>query len=156
MLAFIDKNAQVVREFNFDPTGYYSGSPIQWSADGSQFWGDLQIEATPKTIYQVSVSDWSVKKFDVAPLNIGDEFELNANTGQIAYSDYPFLFEVNSNQQFIDNGTKVHLFLYDLNTQALQTIATSIARLFSPKWLDNTIIQYNDPNGAARIEYKIK
>jgi len=59
-------------------------------------------------------------------------------------------------QQFIDSATKVHLFLYDLNTQTLQTIATSIARPFSPKWLDNARFEYDDPNGGARIEYTVK
>jgi len=155
-LAFIDKNGDVVWDFNIDPTEPYANSPNQWSDDGKQFWGQLQFDATPKIIYQINVSDWSVKKFFVEPLNIGEEFELNPNTGQIVYSDYPDFFETGLRQQFIDSATKVHLFLYDLNTQTLQTIATSIARPFSPKWLDNTIIQYNDPNGAARIEYKIK
>ena len=81
---------------------------------------------------------------------------MNANTGQIVYSDYPDFFETGLSQQFIDNATKVHLFLYDLNTQALQTIATSTARHFSPKWLDNATIEYDDPNGGARIEYTVK
>jgi len=155
-LAFIDKNAQVLREFDIDPTGMYADNPLQWSADGSLFWGALQFDTAPKTLYQVSVSDWTVKKIDVSPLNIGGEFELNANTGQIVYSDYPAFFDTNSNQQFIDNATKVHLFLYDLNTQALQTIATATARHFSPQWLDNVTIAYDDPNGGARIDYRIK
>ena len=116
----------------------------------------MQFDVTPKIIYQINVSDWSVKKFFVEPLNIGGEFELNPNTGQIVYSDYPDFFETGLRQQFIDSATKVHLFLYDLNTQNLQTIATSIARPFSPKWLDNARFAYDDPNGGARIEYTVK
>jgi hypothetical protein len=155
-LAFIDKNGDVVRDFNFAPTEPYANIPNQWSDDGKQFWGQLQFDVTPKIIYQINVSDWSVKKFFVEPLNIGEEFELNANTGQIVYSDYPAFFDTDSRQQFIDSATKVHLFLYDLNTQTLQTIATSIARPFSPKWLDNARFEYDDPNGGARIDYTVK
>lgn len=156
MLAFVNKNAEVVQEFNFDPTGLYLDQPDKWSDDGRQFWGRLQIEVTPKTIYQITISDWSVKKFDVAPLKIGNELDLNANAGKIVYSDYPFFFTTNIQQQFIDNKTEVKLFLYDLNSQKLQLIATSITKPFSPKWLDNYTIQYDDPNGDNRIEYKIK
>jgi hypothetical protein len=156
MLAFIDKNGNVARDFNIDPTEPYANSLNQWSDDGKQFWGQLQFDATPKIIYRISISDWSVKKFFVEPLNIGEEFKLNPNTGQIVYSDYPDFFETGLRQQFIDSATKVHLFLYDLNTQTLQTIATSIARPFSPKWLDNARFEYDDPNGTARIEYTIK
>jgi hypothetical protein len=155
-LAFIDKNGDVVQDFNFAPTEPYANIPNQWSDDGKQFWGQLQFDVTPKIIYQINVSDWRVKKFFVEPLNIGEEFELNANIGQIVYSDYPAFFDTDSRQQFIDSATKVHLFLYDLNTQNLQTIATSIARPFSPKWLDNARFEYDDPNGGARIDYKIK
>ena len=89
-------------------------------------------------------------------MNIGEEFELNANTGLVVYSGFPNFFETGMRQQFIDSATKVHLFLYGLNTQALQTISTSIARPFSPKWLDNATIAYDDPNGGARIEYIVK
>jgi hypothetical protein len=156
MLAFINKNGEVIREFNLDPTGLYLNSPNQWSDDDSQFWGTLQIEATPKTIYQITISNWDVKKFDVTPLNIGNEHELNANTGKIVYSDYPVFFTTDNRQQFIDNGTIVHLFLCDLNTQALLTIATSIAKPFSPQWLDTNTFEYNDPNGGTRIEYSVK
>ena len=155
-LAFIDKNGDVVRDFNIDPTEPYANFPNQWSDDGKQFWGQLQFDVTPKIIYQINVSDWSVKNFFVEPLNIGEEFELNANTGQIVYSDYPDFFETGLRQQFIDSATKVHLFLYDLNMQTLQTIATSTARPFSPKWLDNARFEYDDPNGGARIEYTVK
>jgi hypothetical protein len=155
-LAFIDKNGDVVQDFNFAPTEPYANIPNQWSDDGKQFWGQLQFDVTPKIIYQINVSDWRVKKFFVEPLNIGEEFELNPNTGQIIYSDYPAFFDTDSRQQFIDSATKVHLFLYDLNTHNLQTIATSIARPFSPKWLDNARFEYDDPNGGARIDYEIK
>jgi hypothetical protein len=155
-LAFIDENGDVVRDFNIDPTGPYANFPNQWSDDGKQFWGQLQFDVNPKIIYRISISDWSVKKFVVEPLNIGEEFELNANTGQIVYSDYPAFFDTGSRQQFIDSATKVHLFLYDLNSQALQTIAISIARPFSPKWLDNNRFEYDDPNGGARIEVTVK
>ena len=154
-VAFINTDGEMIQEINIDPTGNYLDSPNQWSDDSRQFWGQLQFDVTPKIIYQISISDWSVKKFIVEPLNIGGEFELNANTGKLVYSDYPFFFATDQKQLFIDSGTIVHLFLYDLNTQVLQTIATSTAMPFSPKGLDNATIEYTDPNRGAQIEYKI-
>jgi hypothetical protein len=155
-VAFINTNGEVIQEINIDPTGNYLDSPNKWSEDGSLFWGELPIMHRPEYIYQIAVSSWGITKYDVTQLNIGDEYELNANTGKIVYSDYPFFLTADTRQQFIDSGTEVKLFLYDLNTQTLQTIATSIAKPFSPKWLDNATIEYDDPNGGTRIEYKIK
>jgi len=109
-LAFIDKNGNVARDFNIDPTQPYANSLNQWSDDGKQFWGQLQFDATPKIIYRISISDWSVKKFFVEPLNIGEEFELNANTGQIVYSDYPDFFDTDSRQQFTEAQQKYTYF----------------------------------------------
>jgi len=94
--------------------------------------------------------------YDVTQLSIGDEYELNANTGKIVYSDYPSFFTEDNRQQFLNSGREVKLFLYDLNSKNLQIIATSITKPFSPKWLDNYTIEYDDPNGGTRIKYEIK
>ena len=155
-IAFISKNGEEIQEINIDPTGNYLDQLNKWSDDNSQFWGELQLGPTPKYIYQIIISSWDIKKFDVSQLGIGAEFELNANTGKIVYSDYPVLFDEDSKLQFLNSGKEVHLFLYDLNRQTSQIIATSIVEQFSPKWLDNDSIEYNDPNGGTRIVYESK
>jgi hypothetical protein len=155
-IAFISTTGEVLQELTLDPTGNYLDQPGQWSEDNTQFWGELELGPTPKLIYQISISSWKIKKYDVSQLTIGDEFELNPNSGKIVYSDYPVFFAVDEKQQFLASGKEVKLFLYDLNTQNNQLIDTSITKAFSPKWLDNFTIEYDDPKGEKRIMETIK
>jgi hypothetical protein len=154
-IAFISNNGEVIQEINIDPTGNYLDQLDKWTDDNSRFWGELQLGPTPKYIYQITTTSWDVKKYDVSQLSIGDEFELNANTGKIVFSDYPVFFDVDSKEQFINSGKEIHLFLYDLNSQTSQIIATSITKQFSPQWLDNNSIEYKDPDSETRITFKI-
>lgn len=155
-IAFISNNGEVLQNINIDPIGNYLNQPDKWSYDNSQFWGELKSGPTSKYIYQITISSWGINKYDVSQLSIGEDYELNANTGKIVYSDYPFFFTVDEKQQFLNSGREVKLFLYDLNSKNLQIIATSITKPFSPIWLDNYTIEYDDPNDGTRIKYEIK
>jgi hypothetical protein len=155
-VAFISENGEVVQDINVDPTGNYLENPNKWSDDNNSFWGELKMGPEPKYIFQITISSWSMTSYDVTQLSIGSEYELNANTGKIVYSDYPVFFTVDNRQQFLNSGKEVKLYLYDLISKNLQIIATSITKPFTPKWLDNYTIEYDDPNGGTRIKYASK
>jgi hypothetical protein len=60
-------------------------------------------------------------------------------------------FDVTSAQEFEDGINTVTLFVYDFNTQTEKVIATSISKLFHPRWLDDRTIEYDDPSGEGKI-----
>jgi len=83
------------------------------------------------------------------------ESELNMKTGWICYSDYPMLRDIDTYNEFSQSGTEVNLFVYNIFTNKKIKVATSIAKDFGPKWVDDYNFQYNDPNSGRRILYKL-
>jgi hypothetical protein len=124
---------------------------LKWSDNSTQFWGALQAGPSPQTIYGVKVLLWQKDAYDISELHIPVEYDLNANTGKLVYSDYPQIYDVTSLEEFEESRRVVTLFIYDLNSQDIQVIATSVARKFYPKWIDDVAIEYDNPKGENRI-----
>ena len=150
LLAFINTNGDVLQEFK-NVGGDYANSPQKWSDDGSIYWGALTMGPVPTSFYKVSVAAWQMSIYDLSQLKIGDEYDLNANTASLVYSDYPVMFDADTAQNFKNSGKAVTLFFYDLNSHVKQIIATSITKAFKPSWLDDKTIEYDDPNGEGRV-----
>jgi hypothetical protein len=93
-----------------------------------------------------------VSEFDLSHQNVGIEFELNANIGKLVYSNYPRMESEDENIIFRNSEKEVKLFLFDLLRLTQRVIATSTAKEFHPKWIDDTTIEYDDPvNEGNRI-----
>jgi len=73
--------------------------------------------------------------------------------GKLVYSDLPAIFTVDDIEDFVRSQQQVTLFVYDLASQSTQVIATSVAEGFHPRWLDDSTIEYSDPDGNDRIVY---
>jgi hypothetical protein len=65
------------------------------------------------------------------------------------------LFATELAQQFKDSKKEVTLFYYELYSQNLQIITTSAAKQFSPIWIDDRTVEYNDPSSDGKIYYAI-
>jgi hypothetical protein len=149
-LVFINTNGDVLQEFK-NVGGDYTNSPQKWSDDGSVYWGALSMGPVPTSFYKVSLAARQMSIYDLSQLKIGDEYDLNANTAGLVYSDYPVMFDADTAQNFINSGKTVTLFFYDLNGHAKLIVATSITKAFKPVWLDDKTIEYDDPNGEGRM-----
>jgi len=55
----------------------------------------------------------------------------------------------------MQNQTPVYLYFLNLYTGEKIEIAKSITKGFSPKWISNKIIEYNDPDGFIRLTFNI-
>jgi hypothetical protein len=154
VLFFLDPAGKPVREFLPDPgdkPGSYYNWPLQWSDDSSTFWGVLAIRPAPQFFYKITAVDWRIEEFPVALLGIGDEYDLNPNTGKLVYSNYPIFYDADLAQKFKDSGKKVQLYVYDLTTKVRQLVAVSKVKEFHPKWVDDRTVEYDDPNADRRI-----
>jgi hypothetical protein len=155
-LVFLNNNGDEIRKFKVDypfENTTYSSSPEKWSDDSKVYWGALIIGPVPHLFYKISIVDWKMDMYDVSQLNIGNEYDLNANTARLVYSDYPVMFDTTSAQDYANSGQKVTLFLYDLNSHVKQIVATSITKAFKPNWLDDKTIEFDDPKGDERVKY---
>ena len=156
-LAFLNSRGDLVQEFTVDQLSSPDyPSPLKWSDDSGEFWGASHMGPRVLAFHRVEVVSWSIDGYDVSRLPISSEYDLNANIGKLVYSDYPVMFDVESVKQFEASGQQVTLFVYDFDTRAPLTIASSIAKLFHPIWLDDSTIECDDPAGEGRIVYTVR
>jgi hypothetical protein len=131
---------------------YYTIQLDKWSDNGQKLWGELMDDTTPGFIFLFDRTTNKVSEIDITHQNIGIEFELNANNGKLIYSNFPRMASEEEMEIFITNRTEVKLFLFDLLHLTQKIIATSIAKEFHPKWINDTTIEYDDPvNEGNRI-----
>jgi len=161
-LALLDGQGQLLRGFDLaqlsdhQPDEFYADIGLtKWSEDSRVFWGELVIMGRPLLLYRLEAATWQPQRFDVSNLPLYWEDDLNPNTGQLVYSDYPSLITAEAGEEFEKSGQTVTLFVYDPATQKARPIATATAQAFRPKWLDDHTFEYDDPNGEGRLMYTL-
>ena len=118
-------------------------------------WLDNTFGPSLTGLAKINTTNYAVTKYDLSGLPAGSEFTINVYKEKIAFSNFPAMFDVDSAQEYERSGAKVNLIVYDLSSKSQQTIATSITKKFEPKWLDETTLEYNNPNGTGRITKQI-
>lgn len=144
-LKLFNSSGQLIKNYS-GYGGQLIESENKWSSDGKIFWGCLTLGPIPQKFYKIDTSTLQIDNFDVNNLNMGQSYELdlNADKGLVIYSDYPVMFDVDSSNRFAASGKTVNLFLYNFLTKEKQLIATSIAKRFNPKWINNTEFEYTN------------
>ena len=150
-LAFVRPDGSLVHEISerlFFPG--YDFQPLEWMGDSTGLWAALVAEPQPMALLRITPGSWKLEVFDLTALSLG-EYDLNTETARLAFSDYPVMFDADSAAQFAQSQTIVTLWVLDLNSNQMQTIATTTARLFDPLWLSATTLEYNHPEEEGRI-----
>lgn len=125
-----------------------------WSDNSDKFWGQLYNTEKPE-YFSIAKQTGKVTLYD-SPHNFHDEHVLNLNSGIVAYSEYPFLFDTETEQEYFDSKTKVNFYFYNLRTKEKTLIVTSVVKAFEPKWLNDITVEYNDPASGNRITYSLE
>jgi len=129
----------------------------KWSSDGKYFWGSLFYTSYPQMFFRINTESWSILSFDVLALNLqSGEIDLNPDTGEIVFSDFPAMFDVESVLRFRETKTRVHLYVYDLASQTKKEIATSVAKEFKPRWIGEDKIEIENPKTSGRKVISIR
>jgi len=147
-LGFLDLagGGELVQEFLFESIPEELSIGLEgWSDDSGKLWVKFSAGPSPVFYSKVDTTSWQTTEFDLADASVGHKNDLNPNTGKVVFSDLPAFFDAMSAQLFIESENPVTLFLYDLETAEIQTIADTIANAFAPKWLDDNTIEFNDP-----------
>lgn len=129
-----------------------------WSDDSTRFWGHLFAASQVLGFYETNATGGDVQNYDLSTVPFsGQEYALNPNSGKVVFSDYPRFFDADSAERFKSSGTTVTLYLLDLKSMALSTIATNSANSFNPEWIGDGRVQYDDPgNPGQQLEYFVK
>lgn len=107
-------------------------------------------------LFKISLNDFSWSQKDLSGLSFADEFSFNPLIETIVGSDYPWLIDTYDLEYWVKGNPTVTLYLYDFRSKKKSELATSIAKRFTPKWLDTTHVEIDDPRSAKRIVIKIK
>jgi hypothetical protein len=158
-LIFIDPNGIMLQGVPFPnlfPEAEFDNLSLEkWSDDGSTFWVCTKAGPSPLFFANVDAGTWGATTYTIQHLPIGDEYDLNPNTGKLVFSDHPVFFEVYGAEEFSESGTPVKLFWYVFATQEQIEIAVSAAKHFAPIWLDDVTIEYTNPEGEDRVTYTL-
>lgn len=128
-----------------------------WTQDGKYLWLQMQMVATARAFIRIEKDTW---KTDVlaTPAGTGGGTALNAEKGYITHNDGPGWIGIDVVSQQIEKewkaqSKKVTLYLYNLFTKKSISLATVDEPLwtFWPKWLSDTELQYELPNGEIKI-----
>lgn len=127
----------------------------KWADDSSSLWVCTKAGPSPLFFAKVDTGTWGTTTYNILHLPIGNEYDLNPNTGKLVFSDHPVFFDVDSAAAFEESGTPVKLFWYVFATQEQVEIASSAAKHFDPIWLDDVTIEYTNPGGEDRITFTL-
>jgi hypothetical protein len=127
---------------------------VDWAADGAALWV-TSGGPFPTNYTRIDTANETITIYEVVHLGPLSDAALNVNTGRLAFSDHPTFFDADSAQAFAESGTPVVLSVYDLETQASQVIAESVAKQFDPVWLDAITLEYNDPSKDGRVSQSV-
>lgn len=122
-----------------------------WSEDGGTFWVSRLSGPSPQSFFVIDAGSPVVTGYDISDLAIPYEYDLNPNTGNLVHSDCPVFFEVDGAEAFAESDQAVTLSTYDLEEASGWRIATSVARCFNPRWVDDHTVEYDDPEGEGRV-----
>ncbi|TSD02205.1 MAG: hypothetical protein Athens071426_543 [Parcubacteria group bacterium Athens0714_26] len=131
-----------------------------WSRSGKYFWLDLAYGANTLGFIRIDSQDWSVDLLP-APKDVLGGDALNLENGYITVHPGNVWFGVSeldqeerARRRAQDIGTE--LYIENLFTKKRQFVASTTEPLyyFKSKWLSDTELQYELPNGEKKI-YKI-
>ncbi|TSD02482.1 MAG: hypothetical protein Athens071424_4 [Parcubacteria group bacterium Athens0714_24] len=133
----------------------------EWTKDGRYFWGNIFDGADVLAFFRIEIGTWKWEVFEAPVGTMGGDV-LNPELGYVTYDDgSPWTGFADLDQayreQWKKEGKIVHFYLYNLFTKEKTLLATYDDPTYftKPKWLSDTQLQYEMPNGEKRI-YEIK
>jgi hypothetical protein len=126
---------------------------INWSSD-NLLRGEVAFSAYPQELFIINLTDYSVSRYPYPENGYG--FTLNPENLWVAYTDQPFFFDSDSYDDFIATNPKITLSLYNLESKAKLTVATSQNQPFTLiQWLDSQTLEYATETAANPSQYAI-
>lgn len=144
-IIILDINGEVLYEYKdiFDLKDEAEGlNIVKWSADSTSLWINKRNLSKIEAFYKINIKEVKYWEYDVRNLGFDFDYDLNANNGKIAYSNYPMLFDVWSVYEFENSNDKVSLYIYDLEEKTDYFVCDNIAKSFEPKWINDSKLEY--------------
>ncbi|GEM_PF-5653117 len=155
-LYFIDNKGNVKKSFqrtDIDSRYQKVDSPIGISLfnwlNESEIWLTGKKDFSTLAIYKISTDSWKITNYDLSKFDISRDAAINMSADKIASDNAPL-------KGGIDPQENISLILYDLNTNQSKEIAKTKGKGFAPAWINQNILEYNNPNGDGKLTYTIE
>lgn len=126
--------------------------PYGWN--GEEFWALFTIMAGKP---EILILNAETLMYEVIENKANSrEFDINMKNGWICYSDFPVFFDIDTYNDFKESKKDVNLYLYNIYSEEEIHVDTSIAKEFTPKWIDEYTFVYTDPDSDNRLKYTIE
>jgi hypothetical protein len=154
-LVIIDMKGNLLKEYNSGDLGFLDSEKnllwfglLEWTSDEREFWGTLGNRPIPEAVYRINSDSMEISKFSVP---FDQEWDLNADSKKIIYSDCPYVQDSSSLGNFSGSGTKVNLMVYDIIKGTSAVLESAVSKCFDPKWLNKQAVEYDSPSGSGRM-----
>jgi len=115
-------------------------------------WLENSVARSTGGLVKLDINTYKIEKYDISDLGILMDFDFNAKKEKIASSGCPIGFETQEDEDaYKQSKQKEELTIYDLKTRSKELVATSIAKCFRPRWIDENTLEYDDPAGIGRL-----
>ena len=98
----------------------------------------------------IDLTSFKWKIHDI-PISMDMDYTFNPFNQIVVGSDYPFLYDTDSRDNWRAEQPKVILYLYSFHTRKLQLLDSTISERFYPTWIDNMHIKYINPSNGMPI-----
>ncbi len=125
-------------------------SPLMWH--GQVVWFGATEGLSLIRLFSLDAISGSMTSYDLSGLGATrEDSALDPASRLFVYSDY---------RPRLDTGDPTRqmatLFVYDLaKRKKISLISASVTRAFEPKWIDGTMVEYNDPSGTGRVQMRL-
>lgn len=107
---------------------------LDWESNNKYIWATAGYTWSVNEFIRINTETWEVKNYkNNLPFYL--EYTLDVDTGWVAYSDYPVIFDIYDREEFIKSNKEVSLWVHNIFTY--ETIKIESVRLnrFNPEWI---------------------
>lgn len=150
-LKILDRNDMIIFDEVIESTMDTDLIPYGWN--GEEFWALFNLMAGYP---EILILNAETLMYEIKENKANSrEFDINMKNGWICYSDFPIFFDIDSYNDFKESKKDVNLYLYNIFSEENINIDTSIAKEFTPKWIDEYTFEYTDPDSDNRLKYNL-
>ncbi len=128
-----------------------------WTKNNHYFWADIFMGANVLGFFRIDTTNWNLELFET-PEGVGGGDALNIEKGYVTRHPghvWTGVHELTEQikQEWREQGKVSSLYLYNLFTKEETLIATTEEPLwfFKPKWISDTELEYELPNGEKKV-----
>lgn len=144
-----NESGTVIKTFSLSNLNISNNEAAIWTlawSEQNKLWIRAQMGRQIISLIFFEEPNFSPQQYNLESENVTTcDFAFNAEREAFVFSDFCPSDTIDL-EDAVKNNTKTTLYLYDLKTQTKRIVAEAVAKEFSPVWINDQTVEYNDPN----------